>query len=116
MHSLASILSYSCSIDKQHLAVFRKRPARIVHKLLEPVDRLAEVVHGCDLLLMKPMRKRLLKTIREAGAAGIVRKELTRKSQYLKRLQRDECLEDLIVAGEITVLKTANGSELFKLA
>lgn len=61
-------------------------------------------------------KKRLLKTIREAGAAGIVRKELTRKSQYLKRLQRDECLEDLIEAGEITVLKTANGSELFKLA
>lgn len=61
-------------------------------------------------------KKRLLKTIREAGAKGIVRKDLTRKSQYLKRQLRDECLEDLIEAGEITVGKADNGAELFKIA
>ena len=65
---------------------------------------------------LEKAKKRLLKTIREAGSAGIIRKELTRKSQYLKRVLRDECLDDLIEAGEVTVLKTASGSELFKVA
>ena len=50
-------------VDEQHLPVLRQRPARVVDELLEPVDRLAEVVHRHDLLLVKPARKRLLEPV-----------------------------------------------------
>jgi len=65
---------------------------------------------------LERFKKRLLKTIREAGAAGISRKDLTRKSQYLKRQQRDECLDDLLTAGQITALRADNNSDLFRIA
>ena len=60
-------------------------------------------------------KKRLLVTIREAGAEGIVRKELTRKSQYLKRSERDDCLNDLIESGQITIIHSSSGAEVFKI-
>lgn len=57
--------------------------------------------------------KRLLLTIREAGPAGILRSDLTRKSQYLKKTLRDECLVDLIDARQVVVETLANGSDRF---
>lgn len=64
---------------------------------------------------LEKSKKRLLTTIREAGASGILRKELTRKSQYLNRSVRNECLDDLIEAGQVRVLRTGSGAELFKI-
>ena len=64
---------------------------------------------------LERFKKRLLKTIREAGGTGITRKELTRKSQYLKRLQRDECLDDLVTAGQIEAIRADNGADLFRI-
>jgi len=65
---------------------------------------------------LERFKKRLLKTIREAGGKGLTRKELTRKSQYLKRQQRDECLDDLVTAGQIEALRADNGADLFRIA
>lgn len=65
---------------------------------------------------LEKSKKRLLTTIREAGASGILGKELTRKSQYLNRSVRNECLDDLIEAGQVRVLRTGSGAELFKFS
>lgn len=60
-------------------------------------------------------KKRILKVVRETGPAGVLRKDLTRKTQYLKRQLRDECLDDLIEAGEIVRERTTSGADRFRL-
>ena len=87
--------------------------ALVSHTIRYAIDAIEENLAENEL---ERAKKRLLKTIREAGSHGIVRKDLTRKSQYLKRQLRDECLDDLIEAGEIIIGKTDNGAELFKIA
>lgn len=87
--------------------------ALVSHTIRYAIDAIEENLAENEL---ERAKKRLLKTIREAGSRGIVRKDLTRKSQYLKRQLRDECLDDLIEAGEIIIGKTDNGAELFKIA
>lgn len=59
-------------------------------------------------------KKRLLKIIRESGASGISRQDLTRKSQFLNKSRRDEYLEDLWDARVITFHDTPTGGRIFK--
>jgi len=46
--------------------------------------------------------KRLKEIIRNAGAKGITKSEITRASQWLKSRDRNEILETLIESGDIT--------------
>jgi len=61
-------------------------------------------------------KKRILKILANAGSKGILKGELTRKTQFIRRLLRDEYLTDLVEAGNITVTMLENGSELYRLA
>lgn len=47
--------------------------------------------------------KRVLEFIRAAGVAGLAKNELTRRTQFVERRQRDEILDVLVQAGQIVV-------------
>ena len=46
-------------------------------------------------------KKRILKVIGAGGMKGIMRSELTRKTQFIRRNMREEYLADLIDSGEV---------------
>jgi len=54
-------------------------------------------------------KKRMIKVIATAGAAGVTRNELTRKTQFIRRNMREEYLADLIDADEVVIQTFADG-------
>lgn len=54
-------------------------------------------------------KKRMIKIIATAGAMGVTRSELTRKTQFIRRNMREEYLADLIDGGEVVVQAFAEG-------
>lgn len=60
-------------------------------------------------------KKRILQIIALAGEKGILKGELTRKTQFIRRAFRDEYLADLIESGEIQVVAAQKGGEYYKI-
>lgn len=60
-------------------------------------------------------KKRILQIISLAGEKGILKGELTRKTQFIRRGFRDEYLADLVESGEITTMEAKNGGEYYKI-
>ena len=54
-------------------------------------------------------KKRILQIVAAAGAKGVTRNELTRKTQFIRRTMRDEYLQDLIDAEEVVVKEFSDG-------
>ena len=54
-------------------------------------------------------KKRMIKVIATAGAAGVTRNELTRRTQFIRRNMREEYLADLIDGGEVVVQSYSEG-------
>lgn len=61
-------------------------------------------------------KKRILQIVAQAGHKGILKGELTRKTQFIRRGFRDEYLADLVESGELVVTSAASGGERFILA
>ena len=61
-------------------------------------------------------KKRILQIVAQVGPKGILKGELTRKTQFIRRGFRDEYLADLVEAGELVVTSAASGGECFILA
>ena len=61
-------------------------------------------------------KKRILQIVAQVGSKGILKGELTRKTQFIRRGFRDEYLADLVESGEIVVTSAASGGERFVLA
>ena len=59
-------------------------------------------------------KKRILAVVRKFGAGGICRQELTRKTQFVDRLKRNEIIEDLLEARQIKQEASASGGDVFK--
>lgn len=60
-------------------------------------------------------KKRILQIISLAGEKGILKGELTRKTQFIRRTFRDEYLADLVESGEIVELGAATCGERYKI-
>ena len=58
-------------------------------------------------------KKRILQIVAAAGSEGILKQDLTRKTQFIRKSFRDEYLEDLVESGEIVVKFGANGGEVY---
>ena len=50
---------------------------------------------------------------RRHPGGGIAKKELTRRTQFIRKSFRDEYLDDLVEAGELVVKFGANGGEVY---
>jgi hypothetical protein len=50
------------------------------------------------------IKRKLLAIIRSHGTNGCTRATLTRRSQWLNKRSRNDCLDDLIESGEVTVV------------
>lgn len=61
-------------------------------------------------------KKRILQIIAHAGAQGVLKGELTRKTQWVRRGFRDEYLADLVESGEIVEKTAQGGGSRFTLA
>lgn len=99
-----------------------RRVALIVAALRNPtqpeIDK-RDAAYGCALMLLavrdmvatvrdkvaanhtERIKKKLRLIIRKAGADGITQSDLTRKTQSMKRQERDEAIQDLIEADQI---------------
>ena len=58
-------------------------------------------------------KKRILQIVAAAGTEGILKQDLTRKTQFIRKSFRDEYLEDLVESGELAVKFGANGGEVY---
>ena len=58
-------------------------------------------------------KKRILQIVAAAGSGGILKQDLTRKTQFIRKSFRDEYLEDLVESGELAVKFGANGGEMY---
>ena len=58
-------------------------------------------------------KKRILQVVAAAGRSGILKQELTRKTQFIRKTFRDEYLEDLVESGELIMGTNAKGGVLY---
>ena len=58
-------------------------------------------------------KKRILQVVASAGRSGILKQELTRKTQFIRKTFRDEYLEDLVESGELIMGTNAKGGVLY---
>jgi len=58
-------------------------------------------------------KKRILKVVSTAGAGGILKQDLTRKTQFIRKSFRDEYLEDLVESGELVVTTNSKGGTVY---
>ena len=58
-------------------------------------------------------KKRILQIVAAAGSEGILKQDLTRKTQFIRKSFRDEYLEDLVESGELVVKSYSNGGEVY---
>ena len=61
-------------------------------------------------------KKRILQIVAQFGPKGILKGELTRKTQFIRRGFRDEYLADLVESGELVAVPVASGGERFIIA
>ena len=59
-------------------------------------------------------KKRILQIVSAAGTEGILKQDLTRKTQFIRKSFRDEYLADLIESGELVMTAGARGMETYK--
>ena len=50
-------------------------------------------------------KKRILQIVVDAGAEGVLKQDLTRKTQFIRMSLRDEHLEDFVKSGEFVMKK-----------
>ena len=79
-------------------------------------DGLRAVRGNVSESLDEKAKKRILQIVAQVGPKGILKGELTRKTQFIRRGFRDEYLADLVESGELVVTSTASGGERFILA
>ncbi|MCQ2390170.1 MAG: DUF3987 domain-containing protein [Kiritimatiellae bacterium] len=60
-------------------------------------------------------KKRILQIIAQTGGAGILKGELTRRTQFIRRALRDEYIQDLVESGEIMATSASNGGERYRI-
>ena len=60
-------------------------------------------------------KKRILQIVAAAGTEGILKQDLTRKTQFSRKSFRDEYLEDLVESGELVMKSYSNGGEVYLL-
>ena len=60
-------------------------------------------------------KKRILQVVASAGTGGILKQDLTRKTQFIRKSFRDEYLADLIESGELVMTAGARGMETCKI-
>ena len=58
-------------------------------------------------------KKRILQIVSAAGTEGILKQDLTRKTQFIRKSFRDEYLEDLVESGELVKKSYSNGGEVY---
>jgi hypothetical protein len=58
-------------------------------------------------------KKRILQIVAASGGGGISKRDLTRKTQFIRKSFRDEYVADLVESGEIVVKFGANGGEVY---
>ena len=58
-------------------------------------------------------KKRLLQIVASCDGKGITKSDLTRRSQFCRRAFRDECISDLVEAGQLVRKIAGNGGEVF---
>lgn len=78
-------------------------------------EMIREVEDALAENFQEKVKKRIRKLIASAGASGISRNELTRKTQFARRSMRDECLEDLIEGEEIVAREISYGGIMYYL-
>ena len=60
-------------------------------------------------------KKRILQVVASAGRGGITKKELTRRTQFIRKSFRDEYLDDLVEGGELTTSLSKTGAVIYRL-
>jgi hypothetical protein len=60
-------------------------------------------------------KKRILQIVASAGRGGITKKELTRRTQFIRKSFRDEYLDDLVEGGELTTSLSESGGTVYRL-
>ena len=58
-------------------------------------------------------KKRILQIVAASGGGGISKRDLTRKTQFIRKSFRDEYVADLVESGELVVKFGANGGEVY---
>ena len=59
-------------------------------------------------------KKRILQVVASAGWGGITKKELTRRTQFIRKSFRDEYLDDLVEGGELTTSLSMSGAVIYR--
>ena len=87
---------------------------KLVRYLIGEVIRVvrANVAESAD----EKAKKRILQILAQAGREGLTKNELTRKTQFIGRRNREEYIDDLAEAGEIVVTEDAWKTARIKLA
>ena len=60
-------------------------------------------------------KKRILQIVSAAGTEGILKQDLTRKTQFIRKSFRDEYLDDLVDGGELTTSLSESGGTVYRL-
>jgi len=60
-------------------------------------------------------KKRILQIVAAAGSGGILKQDLTRKTQFIRKSLRDEYVADLVESGELVMRTGAKGGEVYTL-
>ncbi len=60
-------------------------------------------------------KKRILLVVASAGSEGISKRDLTRKTQFIRKMFRDEYLDDLVESGELIMQLSPKGGEIYRL-
>ncbi len=60
-------------------------------------------------------KKRILQIVAASGGGGISKKELTRRTQFIRKSFRDEYLDDLVEGGELTTNLSESGGTVYRL-
>ena len=58
-------------------------------------------------------KKSILQIVALAGRGGILKQDLTRKTQFIRKTLRDEYLEDLVESGELMVATNSKGGTVY---
>ena len=59
-------------------------------------------------------KKRILQVVASVGRGGITKKELTRRTQFIRKSFRDEYLDDLVEGGELTTSLSKTGAVIYR--
>lgn len=107
------------------LAVSRKEEKAIIEKCdAEYATKLVRYLVGMLIKVVtenvsesndEKAKKRILQIIAGAGAKGISKGELTRRTQFIRRTMRDEYLEDLLESCEIVSRPIKSGGESYTI-